>query len=862
MSGFSNAHCFPRLVLVVNLVLMPSVPFGSLKLPALGCIVTRGKTPPPLASAFCIPSSSVSPCSLRDCITIGTTDISPSCVAFWRVDNSVCTFLPIDPISLSLMGKAYELRCIKHDYLKSSSAAVQPERESLIYLINRPGLHEIWRGSLPIPNFCFSKLDTLIVDYCPFLSDAVLPFHLLPLLPQLKTLEVRYCDSVKTIFDVKPSTLDTLVTLPLNNLVLSNLPNLENVWNKDPPHGILCMQHLKKVKIKECESLTSVFPASVAKDLKLEDLVIEECERLAAIVAEDNTDPNLQLTLPCPYLRSLKLLRLQKFAYFYYCSHKSDIYTPLESPTEHQLPNEKCMSVGENGMKMILRGEFERKLLESLKALTLCFGSDVFGCKILEEVPNIEKLVVCDGSFKEMFSCESGNNVLQQLKVLRLEFLGELVSIGLENSWTDSFVRNLETFEVIRCWSLKNLVASTVSFSNLMCLNIYGCLSLSYLLTSSTAKRLGQLRKMKIQYCNSIEEIVSKDKSDEDEITFPKLTCLNLDWLPNLKRFYRGSLGFPSLEELSVIYCHEMITLCAGSIEACNLSQVKLDPFSKAIQLETDLNSTMRKEYLREISELRNLDLESRPGLQEIWYGSLHIPDLCFSEMATLIVDDCQFLSDAVLPFRLLPLLPKLETLEVRNCDYVKTIFDVECTTKDTLITLPLKKLTLYNLSNLKNVWNKDPHGILRIHHLRQVHVTKCKDLTSVFPTSVAKDLWNLDDLVVEDCKRLIVIVANEYDEDEEIIFEWLKVLELKRLQELRCFYAGNFTLSFPSLKEVHVIECGSMRTFSAVNKIDHLTKWYYSEDAKESDLNYGVRRTSEEEVAVIKGRLKGIKSG
>ena len=45
-------------------------------------------------------------------------------MAFWRVDNSFGTFLPVDPISLSLMGKAYELRFIKYGYLKASSAAI------------------------------------------------------------------------------------------------------------------------------------------------------------------------------------------------------------------------------------------------------------------------------------------------------------------------------------------------------------------------------------------------------------------------------------------------------------------------------------------------------------------------------------------------------------------------------------------------------------------------------------------------------------------------------------------------------------------------------------------------------------------
>jgi len=67
-----------------------------------------------------------------------------------------------------------------------------------------------------------------------------------------------------------------------------------------------------------------------------------------------------------------------------------------------------------------------------------------------------------------------------------------------------------------------------------------------------------------------------------------------------------------------------------------------------------------------------------------------------------------------------------------------------------------------------------------------------------------------------------MAIVAEEFDEDEEIIFERLQVLDLERLEELRCFYAGNFTLS---LEEVYIFKFSSMKTFIAVNKIDHLTK-------------------------------------
>ncbi|KAL6008539.1 hypothetical protein ACLOJK_034052 [Asimina triloba] len=73
---------------------------------ALGCVVSEGSEEPPLSSAFCILDSLVSPCALKDCITLSFMEE----IAFWRVDNSLGSFLPADPTSMSLIGKAYELR--------------------------------------------------------------------------------------------------------------------------------------------------------------------------------------------------------------------------------------------------------------------------------------------------------------------------------------------------------------------------------------------------------------------------------------------------------------------------------------------------------------------------------------------------------------------------------------------------------------------------------------------------------------------------------------------------------------------------------------------------------------------------------
>ncbi|KAL8053513.1 hypothetical protein ABFS82_05G077000 [Erythranthe guttata] len=84
----------------------PEAPKGYV---ALGCVASPGMTQPPVSSVFCILASLVSPCGLRDCISIQSSSQCPN-LAFWRVDNAVGTFLPADPSTLSLAQKAYELR--------------------------------------------------------------------------------------------------------------------------------------------------------------------------------------------------------------------------------------------------------------------------------------------------------------------------------------------------------------------------------------------------------------------------------------------------------------------------------------------------------------------------------------------------------------------------------------------------------------------------------------------------------------------------------------------------------------------------------------------------------------------------------
>ncbi|KAI3453469.1 hypothetical protein Pfo_010132 [Paulownia fortunei] len=95
----------------------PEAPKGYV---ALGCVASPGRAQPPISSVFCILASLVSPCGLRDCISIGS-GFGCLNLAFWRVDNAFGTFLPADPATLSLTQRAYELRHLYFGFREISS---------------------------------------------------------------------------------------------------------------------------------------------------------------------------------------------------------------------------------------------------------------------------------------------------------------------------------------------------------------------------------------------------------------------------------------------------------------------------------------------------------------------------------------------------------------------------------------------------------------------------------------------------------------------------------------------------------------------------------------------------------------------
>lgn len=83
---------------------------------------------------------------------------------------------------------------------------------------------------------------------------------------------------------------------------------------------------------------------------------------------------------------------------------------------------------------------------------------------------------------------------------------------------------------------------------------------MKYLFTAHIVSSLLQLKKLEIENCRSIEEIILTEVAERKEsvtkILFPNLDKLRLYLLPKLVRFCNGCpVEFQSLRELDISYC-------------------------------------------------------------------------------------------------------------------------------------------------------------------------------------------------------------------------------------------------------------------------------------------------------------------
>jgi hypothetical protein len=184
-------------------------------------------------------------------------------------------------------------------------------------------LEIIWHNQFAVDSFC--KLQTLNVAFCENLTN-VFQSNMLARFQSLVELTVINCGSLEEVFELQGPNVEgthAVTVIQLENLVLDCLPKMKHVWNKDPQESF-SFQNLRFVSAFDCESLKSLFPASVARCLmRLEKLYIFDCG-VEEIVAGEEGGAKAITRFVFPQVNDICLIHVSRLKCFYPGRHSSE----------------------------------------------------------------------------------------------------------------------------------------------------------------------------------------------------------------------------------------------------------------------------------------------------------------------------------------------------------------------------------------------------------------------------------------------------------------------------------------------------------------------------------------------------------
>ncbi|GKV25931.1 hypothetical protein SLEP1_g35303 [Rubroshorea leprosula] len=550
--------------------------------------------------------------------------------------------------------------------------------------------------------------------------------------PCLSRLLIRSCPVLKTFisssssFDTgTPPLFDAKVIFPrLEQLMIEFMESLDKIW--DNQLDASSFYQLNYLSVNSCNKLLNIFPFSMLERLqRLDELGIWGCDSLEEIFESQGLDagqsqtqkftpPTLMASVVkfvFPKLTQLDLFMLRKLKALchqmhtiewpslknltvYRCDQVQIFASELSSfprtngddqlevslfwTSKATFPSLEEMRLYANGnMKEIWHGQhIPGDYFPKLKVLELShLHKQLVVQPFLFQAPTLEKLVVSQPSFHDIFECQGLGGVekpalaFTQLSGLRLSDLHELTCLWKEESNLESVFSNLNILEVVLCSKLKNLVPSFISFKNLTTLKVFACHELIYLIDYSTAKSMVQLTRMSISECHMLKEIMAcVDDEMKDGIVFSQLKYLQLCVLPRLASFCSGSCNFEflSLEEV-IVTCPNMQIFSHGECSTPKkLQKVKLTKDGDEEFWEGNLNSTIQKMFIEKVAfpNLEELEL-SWINVNTIWHAS--ITSSYVAKLTKLIIKSCGNLK-YLFPSSIALGLVQLYNLEVTNC--------------------------------------------------------------------------------------------------------------------------------------------------------------------------------------------------
>ncbi|KAJ0086265.1 hypothetical protein Patl1_07018 [Pistacia atlantica] len=690
----------------------------------------------------------------------------------------------------------------------------EEEKEAYIEKIMITQLNFIILDSLPNLRSFYSGMNTLecpalkaiIVAKCPQIETFVFADikhqsdHIVPLFsekvafPSLEKMMLLHLDNLQLIWhnQLHKDSFSNLKEVGFSNLErlkLSEFPTLkERFWSAEVPASLF--YSLKLLVLDMCLDTLTAIPFNVLCNLKnLEKLEIRSCDSLKEVFDMEgqlNVDGH---KLKKSHQEVLDLNNLKSFEVHNCCSLRH-IFTPsiilgLAQLKEIAVINcdliEEIISKEEEkeaDIEKIMITQLNSIVLESLPNLTSFYsGMNTLECPALKAIavakcPQIETFVFADIKHQSdhIVPLLSEKVVFPSLEKMFLSHLDNLHLIWHNQLLADSYGK-LKEVTIEFCEKLMTIVPANnsqglLTFHNLETLTVKRCWNMKSLFPVSIATSLLQLKELKVISCG-LEEIVAKEEVDgTPTFLFPQLTLLKLENLAKLRHFYLGlhTIEWPMLKRLFMYDCGKTKVYASNGE-----SQPALFSFEKV-----------------GFREFGHLKLGEFPTLKEnIWNGKVPI-DL-FYNLKSLVLDG---LSDVatIIPSNVLSYFKNVETIEVKGCDSLKKVFDME--------------------EQLDYV---DGHTAKCFKNLKSFKVDNCNNLRYIFTASFVSSLVQLEQIEVKSCALVEEIITKIGEKNvviDKIEIPLLKSINLESLPNLTSFYSGSNILECPPLKTIIIKDC------------------------------------------------------
>lgn len=121
------------------------------------------------------------------------------------------------------------------------------------------------------------------------------------------------------------------------------------------------------------------------------------------------------------------------------------------------------------------------------------------------------------------------------------------------------------------------------------------------LFSSSIARNLVNLKRLRICDCDEMIQVIKDDEEEEKALLFPKLQELRLMYLRKLVTFceWKCDIELPSLKELRIERCPNMQSFTLGFLATPNLKSLLIN--YKSFGVARDLNCALHQYFAREV---------------------------------------------------------------------------------------------------------------------------------------------------------------------------------------------------------------------------------------------------------------------